>query len=287
MAKKKNKTLEVPHYIKTSAKAISFFSDAWATRYAFKLFVTPIKFPMPKREIPMATFSITYPLELPKCKKDIVVYENGDGPKKALVIHGWNGRGTQLFSIVKELTQLGYFVVSFDAPGHGKSSKNKTQMIDFMEAAFALNQKYKGFDLVVGHSLGGMATMNCLSRGLTPKKAIIIGSGDVIEDVISDFVQTIGLPKRITTKLKHCFEKKYNDNVTDYTVHEQAATIEIPVLVIHDKNDLDVPYTAAENIVQNLKNGKLLLTEKLGHRKILGDPNVLKTMKDFILDENK
>lgn len=286
MAKKKQKVLQVPNYIRNSAKALSFFSDNWATKFAFKLFVTPVKFPMPKREIPMDTFSIQYPLQLAQCKKDIHVYENGKGNKKALVVHGWNGRGTQLFSIVKLLTQLDYTVISFDAPGHGKASKNKTQMIDFMEACFTLEHKYNGFDLVVGHSLGGMTVMNCLSRGLKSEKAIIIGSGDVIDDVIHDFVQSVGLPPRIDAPLKKYFETKYQDELAHYTVHEQALKINIPILVIHDKNDLDVSYTAAENIVSHLQHGTLLLTEKLGHRKILGDPKVLQSIKTFILDEN-
>ncbi len=286
MAKKKKQVLQVPSYIRSSVKALSFFSDKWATRYAFRLFVTPVKFPLPKREIPMDTFSVKYPMELPKCKKDIMVYENGSGSKKALIIHGWNGRGTQLFSIVKELVNLGYTVVSFDAPGHGKASRNKSQMIEFMEAVFILERKYEHFDVVIGHSLGGMTAMNCLSRGFKAQKAVIIGSGDVIEDVIADFIRMIGLPSRITPKLRMYFEQKYEDKVTHYTIHEQALRIKIPVLVIHDRNDTDVPYTAAENIVKNLANGRLLLTEKLGHRKILGDTGVLNAIKTFIEDEN-
>jgi hypothetical protein len=43
--------------------------------------------------------------------------------------------------------------------------------------------------------------------------------------------------------------------------------------VIHDKDDLKFQKAAA--YLRSFKNGKLLLTEGLGHRKILGDSEVI------------
>lgn len=281
MAKQK-KSLETPKYIKKSAKVLSFFSEKLAIQFAMKLFVTPIKFPTPNRELNMEKKSNIFPLELPKAKKDFMVYENGNGKKKALLIHGWNGRGTQLVSIAKELLDLDYTVISFDAPGHGKSSKNRTVMTEFMEAAFVLERYYKGFDLVIGHSLGAMTTINVLGRGFKSEKAVIIGSGDEITNIIKDFVKAIGLNEKMAPKLKEAFETKFHENIENYTVHEQIKKIDIPVLIIHDKNDLDVPYTASENIHKYAKHSELLLTEKLGHRKILGDLKVISQIKKFV-----
>ena len=282
---KQKKSLETPKYIKRSAKFISFFSDKLAVQFAMKLFVTPIKFPTPNRELNMEKKSKIFALELPKAKKDFVVYENGNGSKKALIIHGWNGRGTQLTSIVKELIEMDYTVISYDAPGHGKSSKTFALMTDFMEAAFVLERYYKGFDLVVGHSLGAMSTINVLGRGFNAKKAITIGSGDDIMNIIKDFVKGIGLKENIAPKLKKAFEEKYQEKIENYTVHEQVKKVDIPIFIIHDKNDLDVPFTASETIHKNAKNSKLLLTEKLGHRKILGDTKVISQIKEFITEE--
>lgn len=278
---KQKKSLETPKYIKRSTKLLSLFSDKLAIQFAMKLFVTPIKFPTPNREIIMEKKSKIFPLELPKAKKDFVVYENGNGTKKALLIHGWNGRGTQMVTIAKELIDLGYTVISFDAPGHGKSTKNTTVMTDFMEAAFVLERYYKEFDLIVGHSLGAMSTINVLGRGFKAKKAITIGSGDDIMNIIEYFVKGIGLKEKMVSKFKVAFETKYNEQIENYTVHEQIKKIEIPVFIIHDKNDLDVHFSASETIHKNAKNSKLLLTEKLGHRKILGDSKVIAQIKEF------
>jgi pimeloyl-ACP methyl ester carboxylesterase len=58
--------------------------------------------------------------------------------------------------------------------------------------------------------------------------------------------------------------------------------IAIPVLVIHDKNDIEVPVTAGIHIHKHLKSGTLFLTEDLGHRKILGNAVVIEKVVRFI-----
>jgi pimeloyl-ACP methyl ester carboxylesterase len=61
-----------------------------------------------------------------------------------------------------------------------------------------------------------------------------------------------------------------------------AQSITIPVLVIHDENDDEVPVSASKNIYSNLKNGELLITNNLGHRKILGNQEVIDKTINFI-----
>jgi esterase/lipase len=61
-----------------------------------------------------------------------------------------------------------------------------------------------------------------------------------------------------------------------------AQEVSISVLVIHCKNDYEVPVFCAENIFNHMKNGELFLTENLGHRKILGDNTVIEKLTKFI-----
>lgn len=282
MAQKKAKVLEVPSYIKNTSKVLVAVNKKIAAAFALKLFETPIKYKLPKREQKMFEVSHKSKLLLPDCKKEILVYENKFGPKKVLLVHGWNGRGTQLVSIAKMFKEHNYTIVSFDAPGHGKSPKNTTNMKDFIEAIRVLSKKYDGFDVIVGHSLGGMSIMNSLASGIVTEKAVIIGSGNKTADITTDFLQSIGMDKKISPLLIRLFEHKYQDTMSNYDVAPKAKKVTLPVLVIHDKNDIDVPYSAAETICENLPDGTLMLTEGLGHRKILGDEHVIKTIEDFV-----
>jgi len=102
---------------------------------------------------------------------------------------------------------------------------------------------------------------------------------------MDDFILKLELEPIISKKLRLHFEEKYGEKMDNYSVHKAAAEITTPVLVIHDKNDIEVPVTAGINIHKNLKNGELLLTEGLGHRKILGDHEVVKKTVQFSINK--
>jgi alpha-beta hydrolase superfamily lysophospholipase len=84
--------------------------------------------------------------------------------KRVLLVHGWSGRGTQLFKIADELLKQGYSTISFDAPAHGKSPGKTTIMVDFI-TTIEINKQFGPFDAAIGHSLGGMSVLNA-KKGL-------------------------------------------------------------------------------------------------------------------------
>jgi pimeloyl-ACP methyl ester carboxylesterase len=278
-----SKNLEIPKFIILIAKLFAFLSTKLVTRFAAKLFVTPIKHKTPKREHAMDTNSKKVRITVPAIQKEIMTYHYGNGDKKILLVHGWSGRGTQLFKIADELIQNGYATVSFDAPAHGKSAGSTTIMTDFIASIHEIERQFGPFEGIVGHSLGGMSTLNAIKEGLKVNNATIIGSGDVVQDILNDFIFKLQLDKKIAIHLKDYFEAKYGGRMDDYSAYKAVQTIPIPILVIHDNDDLEVPVTTGIHIHEHCKNSTLLLTNQLGHRKILGDKTVIKTTVEFIL----
>lgn len=270
-------------------KTILFFfsvlqkiSTALTVKFASLLFKSPIKYKVPKREYLMDQKSKQKLVYIPKIEKQIMTYEYGEGFKKILLVHGWSGRGTQLVKIADKLLELGYSTVSFDAPAHGKSPGSTTLMPEFIESILELEKIHGPFEYAIGHSLGSMSILNAIKEGLQIKKAVIIGSGDSVNDILLDFVSNLKLKSNIASKMRAHFEKKYQINMESYSAYIAAKSCTIPTLIIHDINDEDVPYTASENIHKNLKNSTLLLTEKLGHRKILGNEKVIEAIVHFL-----
>lgn len=221
-------------------------------------------------------------INIPRLNKQVVVYEYGECEKKILLVHGWSGRGTQLVKIADELLKFGYSTVSFDAPAHGKSPGNNGIMTDFIAAILEIDKQYGPFDAAVGHSLGGMSILNAIKQGLQLKCAAIIGSGDIVQDIIDDFVAKLELQPNLATGIRLHFEKKYGEKMNDYSAFEAAKETEIPILVVHDKDDPEVPVKAGIHIHKHLRNGTLMLTEGLGHRKILGNREVVEKVIEFI-----
>lgn len=275
-------TPEVPKYIIYAAGFLEKISSRAAVLFAAKLFTTPIKHKMPRREFEMDKNSKQSVLNIPSIGKEIVVYELGNSAKKVLLVHGWSGRGTQLFKIAESLVDHGYSVVSFDAPSHGKSPGNSSIMLEFIESVKEIDAKFGPFEAAIGHSLGGMALFNALKDGFQIKKLVTIGSGDVVKDIIDEFIAKIKLKKSTGLLLSKHFENKYNQTMDSFSAYLSAMKVAIPVLVVHDEEDLDVPVSAAIHIHKYLKDGTLMITKKLGHRKILGDDKVIAKTIDFI-----
>jgi len=280
------KPLAIPKIILWISAFLSHISTRAVTVFAAKLFTTPIKHKVPKRELGMDNSTKQQLILIPNINKSIMVYEYGNSSKKVLLVHGWSGRGTQLFKIADALLQEDYASISFDAPAHGKSPGNSSIMLEFIASIFELEKQFGPFEIAIGHSLGGMAVLNAAKSGLQVQKTVVIGSGDSVQDILDNFIRRLKLKPIISFKLRNYFEKKYNEAMDNFSAYKAARTLDVPILVIHDKNDLEVPVQAGINIHQHCKNGELMLTEGLGHRKILGDSQVIKKIIEFIKINN-
>ena len=285
MSKDSNKPaseLKIPKIIILTGKFLSLISTKFATQFAAKLFATPLRHKIPKRELVMDTRSRQTKLLIPDIGKEVVLYEIGNSNKKILLVHGWSGRGTQLVKIADALLELGYSIVSFDAPAHGKSTGKTTLMPDFIAAILHIEKQYGPFEAAVGHSLGGMSLFNAVRRGLNIRRFVSIGSGDIVQDIIDDFIAKLQMKSTIGDSMRRYFENKSGETMDSFSAYLSAKQINIPVLVIHDKDDDEVPVKCALHLHDHLPHGELMITEGLGHRKILGDSKVISRLTDFI-----
>ena len=277
---------QIPAIILFTGKFLQFISHTLATEFAVKLFITPIKFKTPEREKKMEKNAQKTMMFIPEIQKEVMVYRYGKATKKVLLIHGWAGRGTQLYKIADKLLENNFMTVSFDAPAHGKSTGKTTMMTEFIATAKFLEKEMGPFQIAIGHSLGAMAVLNSIKQGLQVKKVITIGSGDVITHIIEDFVKKLALKKEIVGSMKKHFFKKFKSDIDDYSANIAAKDVTVPTLVIHDTTDKDVPVSCAHTIRQNLQQGELLITQGLGHNHILKDREVILQLIAFIKRNN-
>ena len=284
MPNKKSPTeTQVPKIIILIGRFLYRISPVLAEKFARKLFITPIKHKIPKREFLMESASQQTNLFVPSINKEIVVYAYGNSSKKILLVHGWSGRGTQLVKIADAFLENGYATISFDAPAHGKSGTKTTLMLEFIESILEVEKQYGPFEFAVGHSLGGMSILNAVKKGLQIKKAVVIASGNSVINIVNTFTEKIGLPNKVAVLMKNNFEKKYHLEMESFSAYVVAKEVKIPVLVIHDNDDEDISVSEAYHLAENLSNKEILITNHLGHRKILGDLKVIEKIVEFFL----
>lgn len=275
------RSVQIPPNIIKTGKILQAISLSLATKFASRLFITPIQYATPKREDLMDQKSVQKDFMVKEINRIIRVYEYGQSDRKILLVHGWSGRGTQMFKIADALLKAGFMTISFDAPAHGKSPGKTAMMPHFIAACLALEQHYGKFYAAVGHSLGGMSLLNAVRKGLHLEKLTVIGTGDSITEISYEFVKNMQLKPEIAVKMKKHFDKLHHEDIDRYSASESAAFVHIPVLVIHDEDDRDVAVHCAFNIVKNLENSELVITQKLGHRMILGNREVIEKICSF------
>lgn len=277
---------KVPKSILIGGKLLQFTSTILATNFAVRLFKTPIRYKTPEIEKIMAEKAEKKVVYIPELQKKVMVYTYGKSTKKVLLVHGWSGRGTQLHAIADKLVENGFMTISFDAPAHGKSKGTTTMMTEFIAVSKYLEEKSGPFEFAIGHSLGAMAVLNSIKQKMKFKKAVVIGAGDSITDIIKIFVTKLELNIKLVEKIKDHFYKKYNEFIEDYSGGVSAKEVKIPVLIIHDSEDKEVPVSCAYSIRQNLEQGELLITNGLGHKRILNDEIVINRIIEYLKRTN-
>ncbi|MBP2833525.1 alpha/beta hydrolase [Aquimarina sp. U1-2] len=274
--------LLLPKPILYTGKFLNWISPFLASRFAARIFLTPFGYKMPEREKKMYHKSKKAYVYIEKINRNVMVYHYGTSDKKILLVHGWSGSGTQLSKIADQLLKQGYSTVSFDAPAHGKSPGKRTMMPHFIETIHHLEKTHGPFHAAVGHSLGGMSLLRATRFGFSIHKLVIIGTANSITAITKNFAKNLQLDKKVARLLKSYFDSRFGEDLDNYSGATSAKYVKTPTLVIHDKNDVDVHYSAAHEIAEALDNKELLLTEKLGHRKILGDKRVIHKIIEFI-----
>ncbi len=289
MSSKKQKQqggMKIPRFIIHTGKLLQALSPTLATKYVRYLFQKPFKHKIPEAEKIWAERADISYIAIPEINKSIAVYTWGKGEKKALIVHGWSGRATQMFKIIEALLQEGYTVVSFDAPAHGKSTGNKTMMPEFIKTIEKITKIFGPFEVAIGHSMGGISLLNVQGNQPLFKKLVIIGAPDSIFNIFHNFVKLMELKPIVAEKLIAVFEKITGKPIFDFHGSAQTKKIKEPVLIVHDEDDKEVPVTDAINNYKQLRNGQMLKTKGLGHSRILKNKAVVDEIVHFIRKNN-
>ncbi len=274
--------LLVPSYILLISSMLTAVSSFLASRFAARLFLSPFRYDLPEREIEMDANSRQETILVPSINREIITYEYGQSDKKILLVHGWSGRGTQLAKIATALVENGYMCISFDAPAHGKASGKISMMPFFIESIHHLDKIHGPFHAIIGHSLGGMSSLRAIRNGLKTRRLVIIGTANNITEITKDFAENMRMNYKVARKMKAYLDNRFNEDMNVLSGAESAKYVKTPTLVIHDKEDVDVRINSAYEIHEELENSELMVTTGLGHRRILGNNEVINKISTFI-----
>lgn len=206
----------------------------------------------------------------------------GEGPC-VLLVHGWEGRGAQLGELVDPLLRAGFRVVTFDAPGHGDSPGTRATAFDLAEAALSAARWVGGVHGVVAHSLGALATALAMRDGLTTERVALIAPTRGPQASFGMLGRLLGLSPATLETLQARLAARSGlpwDDVAEGGVYRHLAA---RALVVHDGADKEVPLSDGQYIAART-GARLVVTEGLGHRRILKDEGVIERVAGFLAE---
>jgi pimeloyl-ACP methyl ester carboxylesterase len=250
-------------------------SPALAGMLAAKLFARPRRHERPDRERALIARGTRVPLP-----DGLSATAWGAGPV-VLLVHGWEGRGAQLGAFVDPFVAAGYRVVALDGPAHGDSTGTTATGPEFAQAMETTRDAVGPLAALVAHSFGGFTALLAASRGLSVDRLVVIGAPSSVPEVLREFQELIGLPERAMPPMVRALERRVGAPMESFDVETFVGRITAPLLVVHDTDDVEVPYVNGIRLSE-LFGARLLTTSGLGHRRILFAPDVVAAVVDFV-----
>lgn len=264
--------------------ATSYVSPRLAGRYAFPLFVrTGPRSPVRPAEQPVHERAVLD--RLPVDGKKLAVYRWGDAERRVLLLHGFEGRASNLAAFAVGLQKVGMAAVAFDNFGHGESEGSRATIVDVAGAARAVTDAYGPFHAIIAHSFGGLCAYHVVRTGVRVNRMVTIGAVCDFGYLPEWFGLRLGLRPSVVGDLRRrseVFFRPETDIWERFSATHAAAEWTTPLLVIHDENDKEIAVAQGRKIAAAYPQAKYLETTGLGHRRILGDVGVVTAALEFV-----
>lgn len=213
---------------------------------------------------------------------DLAGFATGDGPV-VLLVHGWGEEAASLGAYVQPLVAAGFRVVGLDLPGHGASGDGPTNLYTLggaiRDAASQVDAR-----AVIAHSMGSASTMLAIREGLELDAVAFLAPPVRLEHALEQFTKMFRIPPKAVVGLRDTIEREFGADVwADTSGDLLAPSLDVPALIVHDRDDPQVPLADAELLAGVWPGSRLEVTEGFGHTKLMRAGVVVNEVVHFLL----
>jgi pimeloyl-ACP methyl ester carboxylesterase len=270
-----------PVAVRRVLAAAQAVSPALAARLAERVFVRPPPRRRPTTDEARVLASADRYL-VPHVDGYLMVWRWGAG-QPVILLHGWGGNASQMAPFVAPLLARGYSPVAFDAPGHGESDGATSSLPQFASALTRVAAGLGPVRAIVTHSMGGAAASLAIAQGgLHLARAAFVGPPADARHWLAQFGQAMELDAATLGIVRARIEERLGVPFDRLHAGSLGPDVRVPLLVVHDRGDKEVPFAAGELVARTAVNAKLVATEGLGHRRILRDEKVIDAVADWV-----
>lgn len=283
--------------IQKTLSGSSYLAPTLTGKLAFELFSTPIagKTPRSKRiEKAQAVLDSSTRQLLCSGKHQVQSYSWKATQKRRnqqiLIVHGWTSKALYMTAFVNPLLELGFDVTAVDLPAHGESLGRQLKFRDAAQAIQDVAAKIGPVYAMLGHSFGGAMVSFALLGGspLTgqshAERVVLIAAPNQLTGVAQRFAEQFQLAPKAQQAFERSMSKLAERDIRTVAAQQVYEQRNIPVLLIHDQDDQEVPFEDSE-LYESVASARLVKTIGLGHRRILYDHEVIENVTSFLLKD--
>ncbi|MEZ0447629.1 alpha/beta fold hydrolase [Cellulomonas sp. ICMP 17802] len=269
----------IPPVVRAAVGALDRIAPELVARGALRLWCTPAR---AERHAPIAGGTAFR-------AGPIVGQVWGDGPTVYLV-HGWGGHRGQLRSLVDPLVAAGLRVVAYDAPSQGESGpgafgRRRTTLPEMMSALDTVIAAQGPAHAVVGHSMGAAASALAVLDGTATERLVLVTPLADPSTYTVGFAHALGFSERTRYRFVVRMEALAGRRLADLDIPVRAAnapSVLPEALVLSDRADKEADHEDGARIARAWPNAELVLSDGLGHRRILRDEETIKRIVAFV-----
>ncbi|MBT8221474.1 MAG: alpha/beta hydrolase [Bacteroidia bacterium] len=259
----------------------AIFSKPQTAKWAFQLFCTPLKGRHSKED--QEFLKSADKLILQNDGEQFASYHwSGKGPT-VLFVHGWESNSVRWKSYIDNLRKKDLNIIAIDAPAHGASASS-TITVPKYAAAIDILAKIIHPDIMIGHSLGGLACSHFLDNfNCQTKKLVLLSTPSPLLDMMYRFFDILGLRKDLMNNLAQLFDNDFSTNLYQYSTASNLSNHTLNGIIVHDQLDEVTPYQESLLIAESWKNSIHIPTRGLGHS--LKDDRIISAICAYISDD--
>ena len=200
----------------------------------------------------------------------------GSGKHKILITHGWGSKAADFTEMITSLLEFDDLeIIAFDAPGNGSSEGELSNLLLFIGAVKAIISNFGSPDILMGHSLGGMANVIAI-RQMKIKPSLLISFTPLIR-LKENFEASMSAAEVLRSAQDgffKSFEATFDVRTDHYNLHD-LYDFDGRHWLAYDKQDIISPYSFME---QFLNANPLIEShnyEDIGHEKMIKSPEVI------------
>lgn len=209
----------------------------------------------------------------------------GEGAHKIMITHGWGSKAADFMELITALRQIpDTTVIAFDVPGNGSSAAELSNGALFAGAAEAVIAEFGMPDVLIGHSMGGMANTVALNTfAARPKLFISITPLIRLKENFEYSMTAAGVEPAMQLAYLDSFTQLVGRPASDYDLDKfYQFDADLEHLLLYDDADLISPYAFMQDFLEKRPSIQSQNFAGAGHERIIKSSEVITLIVDKI-----